>query len=438
MEKQYQVIWIDDQWEELISFDTRAEQNNINLTAFKTSTEGMAELEKDLDKWDAIILDAKVYRNSTNETASLSGLFASISKLEQLSSKKIIPWFVLTAQPDIVSNETLQIQMEEKGKRIFSKNGIDDVDILFKELKEQADCQIETQIRHEYADVFEVCKEEYIGTQNVDRILKILLSLKNNDNQNPIHFNSIRKVIEDVFNKLDQIGVLPKEHERNGKVEKISFNGKGKFLSNSTKIPIYIQRSIDSIVSTTQDASHSINASQSQNVSQTKHKPNQPQVDIDVQSGKAPYLLFSNVYELLNVICWLKGFIDKNQDIEKNKTLFQQPIKIKLDTSEKGCSPTFQLKQANKVLVESELENTIETLTGEITTKLPSMAIFTPNNNSESIRLEGALLSKHLLEVGTIIIAKVKTKIINNKTTRQIFEIELSKSKNIKEIKWNI
>ena len=430
MEKQYQVIWIDDQWEELISFDTRAEQNNINLTPFKTSAEGMAELEKDTDKWDAVILDAKVYRNSTNETASLSGLFASISKLEQLSSKRIIPWFVLTGQPDLVSNETLQIQLEEKGKRIFSKYGSDDVDILFKELKEQADCQLETQIRHEYSNVFDVCTQEYIGDQNSSRLLKILLSIKLLDNQNPIHFNSIRKITEDIFDKLDKLGVLPREHEREGKVEKMSFNGKGRFLTNSNKVPTYIQRSIQSIVSTTQDASHSrVNT-------QTELKTNNLQVDIDVQSGRSPYLLFSTVYELLNLIYWLKGFVDENQDIEKNKALFQRVLISKTDTPEKDRSPKIQLKKVNenREIKESESIDKIETLTGEITTKLPGMAIFTPNDNSDSIRIEGSLLSKYVLEVGMLVTAKVKVQTISNKITRQIFEIELCKYEDVLDV----
>jgi len=419
MEKQYQVIWIDDQWEELLSFNTRAEQNNINLTAFKTSAEGMAELEKDLNKWDAVILDAKVYRNSAHETASLSGLYASISKLEQLSSKKIIPWFVLTGQPDLVSNETLQIQLEEKGKCIYSKYGIDDVFLLFKELKEQADCQSETQIRHKYADVFKVCTKEYIGEQNADRILKLLLALKDSDNQNPHHFNSIRKVTEDVFNKLVQLGVLPQE---------ISFNGKSLFLSNSKKVPIYIQRSIHSIVAITQDASHSkINLKE-------ELKSNNLQVDSDIQSNKAPYLFYSTVYELLNLICWLKGFVDENQDIEANKALFQNPPKNKIDISEKDCSPIKPLKKSNRVVKELETKNIMETLTGEITTKLPGMAIFTPYDNSELIRIEGSLLSK--LERGMVIIANVKVQIKDNKSTRQISEIEVCKSENVKAIKF--
>ena len=106
----YNVIWIDDEW------DTRGKpfiqlcevKHKIHITPFKTRKEGMDLLLKDERPWDAVILDAKAYNESENETANLKGLYEAIKQIEGLKMKKTIPYFVLTRQPDLLDNDTFR------------------------------------------------------------------------------------------------------------------------------------------------------------------------------------------------------------------------------------------------------------------------------------------------------------------------------------------
>ena len=65
---EYNVIWIDDEWDTRgASFiETCKLRHQIYISAYKTRKEGIAALERNLKHWDAVILDAKAYNNSTD------------------------------------------------------------------------------------------------------------------------------------------------------------------------------------------------------------------------------------------------------------------------------------------------------------------------------------------------------------------------------------
>ena len=52
----YNILWIDDEYEKLSSFILDAELDDIEITPFKTSRQGMKAFEDDMLKWDGIIL----------------------------------------------------------------------------------------------------------------------------------------------------------------------------------------------------------------------------------------------------------------------------------------------------------------------------------------------------------------------------------------------
>lgn len=65
----------------------------------------MEELDRNLNSWDAVILDAKMFDESEDETPKLDGLRKAIRHIDQLSMKKSIPYFISTGQPDLMGNE---------------------------------------------------------------------------------------------------------------------------------------------------------------------------------------------------------------------------------------------------------------------------------------------------------------------------------------------
>jgi len=117
--RKYAVLLIDDLWEEQQAFLAYAEQENIIITPFKTSKDGMNAFEEKLDIWDAVILDATVFLESEDEVASTRGMSASIRRITELSSERYVPYFVYTDQPDLLNNPLFGDMLE--GKSIITK-----------------------------------------------------------------------------------------------------------------------------------------------------------------------------------------------------------------------------------------------------------------------------------------------------------------------------
>lgn len=275
--KTYQVLWIDDEWKKQSDFITEAELEDIIIKPYETAKEGMDAFIRNIDDWDAIILDAKGFDESADEVASLKGLFRAIQTITEQKNRRIVPWFVLSGQPDRFDNE--EFKQSIHGKNPYNKNIQADKEKLFKDIKDEADKSLETQIRHEHADIF---------TTNVDKstILKLLTALKTNDNKNPAHLNDIRKIMEDIFDECKNKSLIP--------LHITKMNDRSRHLSNQTYVPKYIGKNIDSVVSITQAGSH------------------RTQTDRDIRSGAAPYLICGTINELLNIILWWDGYKKAN------------------------------------------------------------------------------------------------------------------------------
>lgn len=226
----YKLIWIDDQYIDQPGFITEAELEDIELICFKTSREGMAELERNLNLYDGVILDAKVYKDTEDELAKLDGLAASIHKIIALSSKRIIPYFIFTAHPDLIVSETFSAMLN--GKSTYLKNL--DNEKLFKDIKAEADKNIETQIRHKNKAIFEIFQKKFLSSDVEIQVLDLIKSvLPTSKNELKGFLSCIRSIHESCLLKLEEIGVLTKADDK--------FNNVIKHLSgNKTKESRYL------------------------------------------------------------------------------------------------------------------------------------------------------------------------------------------------------
>lgn len=275
--KTYQVLWIDDEWEKQSDFITEAEQEDIFIEAYETAKAGMDAFMNNIDDWDAIILDAKGFDESADEVASLKGLFRAIQTITEHKTRRLVPWFVFSGQPDRFNNEEFKHSIQ--GKESYNKNIQEDKERLFNDIKEEADKSLETQIRHEHADVFATNADKAI-------MLKLLTALKTKDNKNSAHLNDIRKIMEDIFKECKTKSIIP--------LHITDMNDRSRHLSNQTFVPKYIGKNIDSVVKITQTGSH------------------RTETDADITSGSAPYLISSTINELLNIILWWDGYKKAN------------------------------------------------------------------------------------------------------------------------------
>ena len=178
-----------------------------------------------------------------------------------------------TGQPDLISNELFENMVD----KYYSKG--DDDDQLIEDIISAADQQEETQIIHKHQTVFDVWPE---SKHDLLRILKVL---EREDWQNNSVLNDIRKIMSDVMFRMNNRGLCTEVHDGS------NLNACSRMLCQpymETIIPIYIQRSIHTCVAVTNPGSH-----------RTK-------TDSDVKDNKAPYLIRSLIYNMLDVLYWCR------------------------------------------------------------------------------------------------------------------------------------
>lgn len=298
----YKILWIDDKWEELDSFKDVCElpKNGMEIVPCKYSEDGMVLFERHLEEWSGVILDAKVLMNKESKLDQLKGLTFSINKINELSHIRKIPYYIFTGQPDTASGTAFA---EEHFEHYYEKDH--DEDRLIEDIKHNADELADIQIIHKYQIIFDTWPESRHD------LLRILMVLNNEDWQNNSVLNDIRKIMSDVMNRLYDKGFCSIEHDGSN-LGKCSVALCQKYMEEF--IPIYIQRSIHSLVATTNPGSH------------------RTTTDSDVASGKAPYLIRSLIFEMLNVLNWCKDItcVDRNMilaDIEAAKKQYENNSK---------------------------------------------------------------------------------------------------------------
>ena len=319
----YNVIWIDDEW------DTRGKafiqlcevKHKIHITPFKTRKEGMDLLLKDERPWDAVILDAKAYNESENETANLKGLYEAIKQIEGLKQRKSIPYFVLTRQPDLLDNDTFRDligefykkgKAEEEGGTVKVKGQ----DQLIEDLKEKVDGYSRYRVKELYKDTVNILNQ--VNPKACESILDIM-EVMHFPAANPKFnydesFNSLRKILESFYKKANKCQIIPDEcvdliegnvninqcvqylSGRNADVVGIRYGSK-----NDKIVPRHIKDLMFSVQSLTSYLSHEY-------------------VNNNVAT-KPKDILFSLALQICEIIIWLNNYIESHQNIEENRNM---------------------------------------------------------------------------------------------------------------------
>lgn len=209
--EEYNVIWIDDEWDTIgrTFIQICEKRHKIHIKAFKTRREGMNVLEKNLKFWDAVILDAKAFNNSsTNEVADVDGLYEAIRQIERLKLKRHIPYFVLTRQPDLMDDK-----MFEKSVGKFYKKDAEGQNQLITDLKKEVSNSPRHQLKVFYNDVME--RLYSLDIEAGEDVLNILEAMHHPDKHpdfEPVnHYNKLRKILEWNFREANKYGIIPDE-----------------------------------------------------------------------------------------------------------------------------------------------------------------------------------------------------------------------------------
>lgn len=313
--KVYKVLWFDDEHENLELIKDAARSNGIILHSVTNEVDGIRELEKGLHLYDAVIVDGKFYRKPGQSGDAIDdNAWASVARyLDAIANKKKMPWFILSGEVSITKDKNAVVDLF-KPEKIYNKYNDDDVSLLWEDIKAAADTQYDTQLRHKYRRAFEVCTNDYIGVDAAASLLYILTTVKNDDvnSDTEERINSVRKIVEKILHAFNRIGVLPTEvlKGRGG------LNSSSKFLCNALRsysyteeiLPPAIAFLLQSVMQVTQDGSHadgdlSIKADQF------------------IKSQPTGYFFKSLVFQLLEILVWLKSYFDNHTDHQRNQLI---------------------------------------------------------------------------------------------------------------------
>lgn len=326
----YNVLWIDDQWDTLDGFiEKAATVYNLSITPYRTSKAGIEAIRSDLDKWDAVILDAKGLDESENEATDVIGLRKAKDFL--LSLSKPIPYFIYTGQTDYLSSDFFKSAFGD----FYSK--YDGYNKILKAVVEAIEKKVENQTIHNYQDLFSSLESLGISEYTKDTFLDILLPLHYKEKEEgfrPVHhYTQLRKVIEYLFRECHRVGLVPDACISNGIINlnqcSLYLAGKNPEKINQRYgeegdriIPKHIERIIRSVLELGNTCSHSVELED-----EDKEK-----IEELFRSFKSNYLIYGLTLQLCEAVVWFANYIPNHNDKEENLNNCR-PVKLLSNTT---------------------------------------------------------------------------------------------------------
>ncbi len=314
----YNVLWIDDEWDKMPIFKKNCESlYNICLEPYRTRKDGINALEKDITHWDAVLLDAKMWDESENENASLTGLSKAINRLAQLDFQKALPRFIFTGQPGLLSDETFK---ESFGK-FYVKN--EDNERLIEDMLKAIAESDSRQIKVFYQETFSALESLKINDSVAPILTDILEPLhfpaKHPEFKPALHYNQLRQAIEYLFRACNKVGLVPDQCLSGGIVNlsqsSMYLAGKDAVVVNvrygnqgDRIAPVYIESLIRSILTFGNTNSHTVELSEEDQI----------KINDILREKKSRFIVFGLAMQLCEIIIWLADYISKNGDKEKN------------------------------------------------------------------------------------------------------------------------
>lgn len=319
----YHVLWLDDEWEKMPSFMTVSKEiYEIELVPCKYRKQGIQMLNQNLDKWDAVLLDAKMLEKSDNEVADISGLWNTINKINQLSSKHYLPYFISTGQPDLMDNKMFGTAVG----RFYIKERDDDQ--LFADMLEEIGKAPRKKLEIMYQNVTDAIDSLGLGDQLKDSVFDILEAMHHpadHPDFKPVkNYNSLRQVIEKIFRVCAKYNVVPPQCFNNGN---INLTESSKYLAGQDTIhsgvrygnvgdhilPSYIANIIRSILEVGNIHSHTVDLDED----------DQRTIENFFGTMKDNYYIFGLTLQLCEVIMWFDRYLSDpfHQDKERNLSM---------------------------------------------------------------------------------------------------------------------
>lgn len=283
------VLWVEDEPERMKDFKRDIEEDDtIELIIRKDAETAVQYLRDNIEKLSAAVLDIESFINPDSDEETKTSFCRVRDCINELAYRNPIEYFAFTGKKKYL--EDVKGFKEEYRCEIFDKNfeGIQAEDYL----REIVNRHVIAKISGKYKAAFGLSRDIQMD------LLQILMILENHDFRNADVYNKIRKVLDWVMGYCYEIGLSQVEFTGT------NLNDCSKFLGSPLMleiIPAYVQRSFHSAVAIANEGSHRL------------------KIDQDTKDGTAPYLVQSTVFELLNILIWLRTLSTEEGDIEERR-----------------------------------------------------------------------------------------------------------------------
>ena len=387
MKTRYEVIWIDDEWEKMDAFKEECEViHHIYLHPFRTQKAGMDEFDKNPKKWDAIILDAKMFDESENEVPRLDGLRKAVQHIYEKSLLRKVPYFISTGQPDLMDNETF----EQAFGTYYIKERDDKK--LIEDLKTIASKSTRFQVKSYYLDALD--QLVFLDAWCCEKILDILEAMHFPEKTiDPLlYYNPLRKALEYVFRAANKVGVIPDDFfsggmvnlnqcfmfliGREARVLGYRYGGSGEGI-----VPRHIHDMMSLIINLGNYGSHSIEQSHPTELSEYEVQKYDKQ--INAQGVNSKLLIFSIALQFCEIVKWMNHYITEHPNKEEN---LRKCVKLDTQSAEKqeGTLELVGVIELHDGLYHIGKDFSVYLRRKELVGKKVRIAKYTPNTSNKS------------------------------------------------------
>lgn len=288
--KEYEIIWIDDEWQRYEETIKKARDYNIMVTPFKSVDDAWRLLQHTIDRWDGVLLDTSCFIESDDTTADIDALFEAINRLNELKAQREIPYYVYTSEQQFINNPMLSKALVDT--KVYIKGNYESERNLILDIKHRADGQLRTTVKMKYARII-----DNVSPDIRSLLVPILMNYERDSFHTVSDMNRIRIIMEKVMVQLEQIGLLSEsDYAYTRTYGPATLSNKCHALLNKDLdpklCPDYIPSYFIALVRVCNDCSH-----------------NRPLTDL-ISSRKRQYIHGASTLQLLTILEWM-GELEK-------------------------------------------------------------------------------------------------------------------------------
>ena len=398
-----QVLWVEDDPQVTKAYPLKAEVFDLELIPYSCWDDAKEALEKDYDRWSAIILDAKCKFHRDSADSAIVFLREALKDIAAMSKERgrVIPWYVLTGGAesevsDSINDDRMKWDADwtnTSNKKYYSKNV--DNEILFERIGSHAQKSPRIQIQEMYRDTYEQLKS--LNNEDVCEDILTILEAMHFPNSNPgfiprLYYNPMRKALEYVFRIVGKAGIIPEDFFSGGIV---NLNQCFMFLigrearvlgyrygdSGEGIVPRHIHDMMSLIINLGNYGSHSIEQSHPTELSEYEVQKYDKQ--INAQGVNSKLLIFSIALQFCEIVKWMNHYITEHPNKEEN---LRKCVKLDMQSAEKqeGTLELVGVIELHDGLYHIGKDFSVYLRRKELVGKKVRIAKYTPNTSTKS------------------------------------------------------